>query len=172
MPPPKCGAGHLKDTEGQGNSPATLEEWLQTLILLPLTPQNHTQRSSCISSQQALLATTATCCGEMRCLGCSHICIMRSLEVTSYEFFQSSHILQARQRSICVNGFVYSQPSVFIPGTQPDSCPDDVTAQQQQEEHRPLLGSVPIPQDCGICVPPEGSACCRKINLMGHITCL
>lgn len=118
MPPPRCGAGHLT---GPQASVAVPGGWLQTLSLLhQIILRDHLF----MSSKRTLFATMASCCEELivRCLCCSQVddCIVSSLEVTSYKFFWTKaptfSKLPARPRGICINRFVYSQPSVFVSG--------------------------------------------------------
>lgn len=104
-------------------SVAIHQGWLQTLILFPPTPSNHTKGSSLNILQKGFVCYHS--CYEqpiMRCLHCSHICdyMTSSPEVTSYKFLRAKvpmfSKLPARQRGNYLNRFVYSQPSACISG--------------------------------------------------------
>lgn len=113
-------------TEGLGNRPVLqyLKDSFKLSSCCPSLHQIILRDRLFISSKRALFPTVASCCDQplMRCFHRSHVddCITSSLEVTSYKFFWTKaptfSKLPARQRGICVNRLVHSQPSVCISG--------------------------------------------------------
>ena len=108
-------------TEGLGNSPVLqyLKDDFKLSSCYPSLHQIVLRDHLFMSSKRALFATMASCCEQpMRCLRCSQVddCIMSSLEAISYKFFWTKAPTFSKPRGICLNRFVYSQPSVCVSG--------------------------------------------------------